>query len=177
MASRYHSGRGRDDTNDRIVTQVEGIGLVLKILKFLEGGRSACLFVFGLHKLLWQHRILVLGLAGQLLQLTSLPTRPPQLSNALIVLTLLISQLMTRCDRSAWRMPSLSWNVTCFAQCVTYATMTTLYFWSLAFFVCHLDESFGQWVVHDLVFLVSDFFWSGHLDESFGQWVAHWMPG
>jgi hypothetical protein len=51
MASRYHRGRGRDDTNNPVVTQVEGIGLVLQILKILEGGCSACLFVFGLHKL------------------------------------------------------------------------------------------------------------------------------
>jgi hypothetical protein len=140
MASRYHCGRGRDNTNNRIVAQVEGIGLVLQILKILEGGHSACLFVFRLHKFLWQHQILVLGLAGRLLQLTFLPTRPPQLSNVLIVLTLLISQSTTRCGRSAWRMPSLSWNATCFAQGVTYATMTTLFFRSLASF----GLSFGR---------------------------------
>jgi hypothetical protein len=43
MASRYHCGRGRNDTNDRVVAQVKGIGLVLQILKILEGGHGACL--------------------------------------------------------------------------------------------------------------------------------------
>jgi hypothetical protein len=142
MASHYHCKRGHNDINNRIVAQVKGIGLVLQILKILEGGRSACLFVFGRHKLLclWQQQIVVLGSAGRLLQLTSPPTRPPQPSNALIVLTLLISQSTTRCGRLAWRMPSLSWNATCFAQCVTYATMMTLLFRSLASF----GLSFGR---------------------------------
>ena len=39
VASRYHRGRGADDTNDRVVAQVEGIGPVLPIL---EGGRRVC---------------------------------------------------------------------------------------------------------------------------------------
>ncbi len=146
MASHYHHGRGCDNANNHIIPQVEGIGLVLQILKILEGGHSACLFVFELHKLLWQHRILVLELAGWLLKLTSLPTQPPQLSNMLIIPTLLISQSMTRCGRSAWRIPSLSWNTTCFVQCVTYATMMTLFFLSLASF----GLSFG-WVIWTMV--------------------------
>ncbi len=48
MASRYHRGKGADDTNDRVVAQVEGTGPVLPIL---EGGRLVCPLSFGLHKL------------------------------------------------------------------------------------------------------------------------------
>ena len=53
VASRYHRGRGVDDTNDRVVAQVEGIGPVLPIL---EGGHRVCHCSSGLHKL-WQHLI------------------------------------------------------------------------------------------------------------------------
>ena len=39
MASRYHCGRGANDSIDRIVAQVEGIGPVLPIL---EGVHCVC---------------------------------------------------------------------------------------------------------------------------------------
>jgi hypothetical protein len=48
VASRYHHGRGADDTNDRVVAQVKGTGPVLPIL---EGGRRVCSWSSGLHKL------------------------------------------------------------------------------------------------------------------------------
>ena len=50
MASRYHRGRGADDTNARVLAQVKGTGPVLPIL---EGSRRICPLSFGLHKL-WQ---------------------------------------------------------------------------------------------------------------------------
>ncbi len=78
VASRYHRGRGADDTNDRVVAQVEGTGPVLPIL---EGGCCVCHFVFGLHRLWWQHRVFLLGLRGQNLHPTSHPTPLPHVSN------------------------------------------------------------------------------------------------
>jgi hypothetical protein len=78
VASRYHRGRGADDTNDRVIAQVEGTGPVLPIL---EGGRCVCHFVFGLHRLWWQHRVFLLGLRGQSLHPTSHPTLLPHVSN------------------------------------------------------------------------------------------------
>ena len=57
------------------------------MLPILEGGRCVCHFVFGLHRLWWQHQFFLLGLRGQNLYPTSLPTPLPQLSNVLTVLT------------------------------------------------------------------------------------------
>ncbi len=78
MASRYHCGRGDDDTNNCVVAQVEGTGPVLLIL---EGGCCVCHFVLGLHRLWWQHRVFLLGLRGQNLHPTSHPTPLPQVFN------------------------------------------------------------------------------------------------
>ncbi len=78
VASRYHHGRGADNTNDRVVAQVEGTGPVLPIL---EGGFCVCHFVFGLHRLWWQHWVFLLGLRGQNLHPTSHPTPLPHVSN------------------------------------------------------------------------------------------------
>ncbi len=82
MVSRYHEEGRHDNPIVLVVTQVEGIGLVLQILRILEGGRSACLFVFGQRKLWWQHwNFIVLGLLAQVLQPTFLFTWLPPLSN------------------------------------------------------------------------------------------------
>ncbi len=84
VASRYHRGRGADNTNDRVIAKVEGTGPVLPIL---EGGCCVCHFVFGLHRLWWQHRVFLLGLRGQKLHPTSHPTALPHVSNWPISLT------------------------------------------------------------------------------------------
>ncbi len=76
MVSRYHKGGGHDEPIILVVAQVKGIGLVLQILRILEGGRSACLFVFGQHKLRRQHwNFIMLGLLAQVLQPTFLLTQ------------------------------------------------------------------------------------------------------
>ncbi len=54
----YNKGGGHDKTIILVIIRVVGIGPVLPIL---EGGRCVCLFVFGLHRLLWQHWMLVTG--------------------------------------------------------------------------------------------------------------------
>jgi hypothetical protein len=56
VVSRYYKGGGRVEAIVLIAARVEGIGPVLQIL---EEGQSVCHFVFGLHKLLWQHWMLV----------------------------------------------------------------------------------------------------------------------
>ncbi len=61
MASRYHRGRGQDDPTKGVVAQVKGTSPVLPIL---GRGRRVCPFASGLHKLLWQQRIFLLGPGG-----------------------------------------------------------------------------------------------------------------
>ncbi len=78
VVCRYHKGGGLNETIVLVVTRVEGIGPVLLIL---EGGRCACLFVFGLYSLLWQHRNYALGPGGHCFHPTSHPTQLPQLFN------------------------------------------------------------------------------------------------
>jgi hypothetical protein len=78
VVCRYHEGGAREETIGLVIAQVKGFGPVLLIL---EGGRCVCPFVSGLHRLLWQHRIFLLGPEGQTLHPTSLPTLLPQLSN------------------------------------------------------------------------------------------------
>jgi hypothetical protein len=58
-------------------------------LRRMEGGRCVCLFVFGLHSLLWQHRNYVLGPRGHCFHPTSHPTQLPQLFNACTAPTLI----------------------------------------------------------------------------------------
>jgi hypothetical protein len=74
----YHKGGGLDKIIILAVARVEGIGPVLPIL---EGGRCVCHFVFGLHRLWWQHQVFLLGLRGQKLHPTSHPTLLPHVSN------------------------------------------------------------------------------------------------
>ena len=76
MASRYHRGRGADDTNDRVVAQVEGTGPVLPIL---EGSRRVCPWSSGLHKL-WQH-LVYLEVESLSLRPTLAPLPLPQIFN------------------------------------------------------------------------------------------------
>jgi hypothetical protein len=78
VVCRYHEGGGLDETIVLVVARVEGIGPVLPIL---EGGCCVCHFVFGLHRLWWQHRVFLLGLGGQNLHPTSHPTPLPNISN------------------------------------------------------------------------------------------------
>jgi hypothetical protein len=59
--------------------RVRGFG---PTLRRTEGGRCACLFVFGLHSLLWQHWNYALGPRGHCFHPTSHPTQLPQLFNA-----------------------------------------------------------------------------------------------
>jgi hypothetical protein len=82
----YHEGGGLDKTIILDVARVEGIGPVLPIL---EGGHCACLFVFGLHSLLWQHRNYALAPGGHCFHPTSHPTQLPQLFNACTAPTLI----------------------------------------------------------------------------------------
>ena len=99
MVSRYHKGGGHDEPIVFVVAQVEGIGLMLQILRILEGGRSACLFVFGQHKLRQQHwNFIVLGLLAQILQPTLLLTRLPPLSNLHTISVLEGTQLQPSCS-------------------------------------------------------------------------------
>ncbi len=55
MVSHYYKEGGRVEAIVLIAARFEGIGPVLQIL---EEGQSVCHFVFGLHKLLWQHWML-----------------------------------------------------------------------------------------------------------------------
>ncbi len=68
VVCRYHNGGGLDKIIALVVARVEGIGPMLPIL---EGGRCVCHFVFGLHRLWWQHRVFLLGLRGQNLPVKS----------------------------------------------------------------------------------------------------------
>ncbi len=72
VVCRYHNGGGLDEMIALIVAQVEGIGPMLPIL---EGGRCVCHFVFGLHRLWWQHWSFLLGLRGQNLTIPPTPLR------------------------------------------------------------------------------------------------------
>jgi hypothetical protein len=78
VVGRYYKGGKLDKTIILVVAWVERIGPVLPIL---EGGRCACLFVFGLHSLPWQHRNYALGPRGHCFHPTSHPTQLPQLFN------------------------------------------------------------------------------------------------
>ena len=82
----YHEEGRLDKTIILVVARVEGIGPMLLIL---EGGCCACLFVFGLHSLLWQHRNYALGPGGHCFHPTSHPTQLPQLFNTCTAPTLL----------------------------------------------------------------------------------------
>ncbi len=86
VVCRYHKGGGLNKTIVLVVARVKGIGPVLPIL---EGGRCACLFVFGLHSLLWQHRNYALGPGGHCFHPTSHPTQLPQLFKACTTPTLI----------------------------------------------------------------------------------------
>ncbi len=86
VVCRYHKGGELDKTIVLVIARVEGIGPMLPIL---EGGHCACLFVFGLHSLLWQHRNYALGPGGQCFHPTSHPTQLPQLFNACTAPTLI----------------------------------------------------------------------------------------
>jgi hypothetical protein len=55
----YHNGGRLDKIITLVIARVKGIGPVLPIL---EGGCCVCHFVFGLHRLWWQHRVFLLGL-------------------------------------------------------------------------------------------------------------------
>jgi hypothetical protein len=59
--------------------RVRGVG---PALQRTEGGCCTCLFVFGLHSLLWQHWNYALGPKGHCFHPTSNPTQLPQLFNA-----------------------------------------------------------------------------------------------
>jgi hypothetical protein len=86
MVCHYHKGGGLDKTIVLVVARVEGI---VPMLLILEGGRCACLFVFGLHSLLWQHWNYALGPGGHCFYPTSHPTQLPQLFNACTAPTLI----------------------------------------------------------------------------------------
>jgi hypothetical protein len=62
-ASLCHEGGEHGKKVVAITARVGGFGLALRKM---EGGRCVCLFVFGLHRLLWQHRIYALGAGGTL---------------------------------------------------------------------------------------------------------------
>jgi hypothetical protein len=78
VVCRYHNGGRLDKIIALVVARVEGMGPVLPIL---EGRCCVCHFVFGLHRLWWQHWVFLLGLRGQNLHHTSHPTPLPQVSN------------------------------------------------------------------------------------------------
>jgi hypothetical protein len=103
VASRYHRGRGGNDTNVRVVAQVEGTGPVLPIL---EGGGCVCQWSSGLHKQ-WQHMV-YLELGTLTLLPTLAPTPLPQLSNTptaiilfgAIVFSCLVSEVLIHLDQA-----------------------------------------------------------------------------
>ncbi len=105
VASHYHRGRGQDDPHENVVAQVEGTGPVLPIL---GGGRCVCPFASGLHILLWQQRIILLGQGGCNSLPTSHPTKLPQLSNMLTGPTSVIGPTGNKLRRSppGQRLPS-----------------------------------------------------------------------
>jgi hypothetical protein len=75
----YHDG-GKHGV--KLVAVDAGVGGFSPTLRTTEGGRCACLFVLGLHSLLWQHWNYVLGPGGHCFHPTSPPTQLPQLFNA-----------------------------------------------------------------------------------------------
>ena len=105
VVNRYHHNRGgRDVANILVVARVKGIGPMLPIP---VRGCCVCLFVFGLHRLLWQHQSYALGLRGQYLDPTSYPTQLPQLFSALTILMVVIKS--ENGGRSCYG-PSMHWN-------------------------------------------------------------------
>jgi hypothetical protein len=78
VVCRCHNGGGLNKIIALVVARVKGI---VPVLPILEGGRCVCHFVFGLHRLWWQHRVFLLGLQGQNLHPTSHPTTLPHVSN------------------------------------------------------------------------------------------------
>ncbi len=85
MVCRYHNGGRLDEIIALVIARVEGIGPMLLIL---EGGCCVCHFVFGLHRLWWQHWVFLLGLRGQNLHPASHPALLPHVSNWPTSLTL-----------------------------------------------------------------------------------------
>ena len=74
----YHNG-GKHGV--KLVAVTASVGEFGPMLQRTEGGPCVCLFVFGLHRLLWQHWNYALGLGGQCFHPTSHPTQLPQLFN------------------------------------------------------------------------------------------------
>jgi hypothetical protein len=88
LASLCHNGGEHGINLVAINAQVRGFG---PTLRKTEGGRCACLFLFGLHSLLWQHRNCTLRPGGHCFHPTSHPTQLPQLFNARTTPTLIRS--------------------------------------------------------------------------------------
>jgi hypothetical protein len=82
----HHDGGKHGVKLVAVDARVRGFG---PMLRRTEGGRCACLFVFGLHSLLWQHWNYALGPGGHCFHPTSHPTQPPQLFNTCTALTLI----------------------------------------------------------------------------------------
>ncbi len=70
----YHNGGKQGVKLVAITARVRGVG---PMLQRMEGGRCACLFVFGLHSLLWQNQNYALGPGGYCFHPTSHPTQLP----------------------------------------------------------------------------------------------------
>jgi hypothetical protein len=79
MASLCHDGGEHGVKFVAVNARVEGFG---PTLWRMEEGRCVRHFVFGLHRLLWQHRKYMLGPGGQCFRPSSHPTKLPQLFNA-----------------------------------------------------------------------------------------------
>jgi hypothetical protein len=84
----YHNGGKHGIKLVAITARVRGFG---PMLRRTDGSQCACLFVFGLRSLLWQHRNDALGPGGQCFHPTSHPTQLPQLFNVHTTLTLIRS--------------------------------------------------------------------------------------
>ncbi len=82
----YHDGGKHGVKLIAVTARVGGFG---PTLRRTEGGRCACLFVFGLHSLLWQHWNYALEPGGHCFHPTSHPTQLPQLFNACTAPTLI----------------------------------------------------------------------------------------
>jgi hypothetical protein len=80
MVCHYHSGGKQGVKLVAVTAKVGGFG---PMLWRMEGGRCVYHFVFGLHRLLWQHCKYVLGPEGQCFHPSSHshPTQLPQLFN------------------------------------------------------------------------------------------------
>ncbi len=77
MVCRYHNEGGLNKIIALVVARVKGI---VPVLLILEGGRCVCHFVFGLHRLWWQHRFFLLGQGQNLL-----PVRYPGIQYPTII--------------------------------------------------------------------------------------------